>query len=159
MGYIRGECIQLVLEWLQSEKRGFRCPEFYICDARADGLDVEKVWATLKRKVEDPEWLKIGTLVNLGNVHWAGLFISRTDSSVEYYDPFGKEPKPKVRELLQGLAQRVGSKVANGAPFGLLVSKARHQTSDTECGLHSLIFVYRRAMNRRFFDCTSGTTG
>lgn len=120
---------------------------------------MEKVWATLKRKVEDNEWWGVGTLVNLGNVHWAGLFISHHDSAVEYYDPFGNPPKPKVRELLEAIAQRVGRKVGNGAPFGVRVSKAKHQTSDTECGLHSLIFVYRRAMNRRWIDCTSGTTG
>ena len=120
---------------------------------------MEKVWATLKRKVEDNEWSGIGTLVNLGNVHWAGLFISHSDMAVEYYDPFGAPPKPKVRELLEAIAQRVGRKVGDGAPFGVRVSKAQHQTSLTECGLHSLIFVYKRATHKSYFDCTSGTTG
>ncbi|GAQ89696.1 hypothetical protein KFL_005520030 [Klebsormidium nitens] len=160
-GYIRGECIQAVLDWLQSIKPGFRCPEFYICSARADGLDVEKVWASLKRKVERVygDWSIVGTMVNLGNVHWAALVICRGDRAVEYYDPFGTPPQPKVRELLEVLALRVGRNNGNGAPFGVRVNKAQHQTSLTECGLHSLVFVYRRSMNKRWFDCTAGSSG
>ena len=149
--YIRGESMQGVLDWLQYTKPEFRCPSFYIVDSH---MEMDKVWATFHRALGDKKCNGLGTVISIGGVHWAAVYLSFEHRTVEYYDPYGGEPSGPVKDVLTELGIRVGAAVGSGARFALRVNRTMHQHDTVSCGLYSLAFLYDRIKRRSFDQCT-----
>jgi hypothetical protein len=73
-GFIHGASLQGVLEWLQSTNPRFRCLDFYIVDKQ---MEIEKVWAQFRRALADEKWTGVGTVLSIGGVHWAAVYVSK----------------------------------------------------------------------------------
>ena len=117
-------------------------------------MEIRKVWRQFYREFFD-EWCEgKGTVVSIGGVHWAAVYVSKKDKTVDYYDPFGADPSEPLKDLLKELGRRMGGAIGNGPKFVLRVSRARHQTDTVSCGLYSLAFLYERSKRRKFEECT-----
>jgi hypothetical protein len=67
----------------------------------------------------------VGTVANIFAYHWAAVYISKTEKTVEYFDPQGSPPYFSLEKLLGTLAVRVGREVG-GSAFKVLISKGVH---------------------------------
>jgi hypothetical protein len=138
--------MQGVLEWMQKTKERFRTLEFYLTDNR---MTLKTTWAAFKRPVAGESWTGVGTVISLREEHWVAVYVSKRDRTVDYYDPFGKEPPMGVREVLEEVGKRVGAEWGSGAKYTLRVSDS------VSCGILSLAFLYERQKNRKFMEVTT----
>jgi hypothetical protein len=152
LGFIRGQSMQEVLEWMQETKEGFRTLEFYLTDKR---MTLKTTWAAFRRPVAGESWTGVGTVISLREEHWVAVYVSKRDRTVDYYDLFGKEPPVEVREVLEEVGKRVGAERGSGTNYTLSVSDAKHQWDSVSCGILSLAFLYERQKNRKFIEVTT----
>jgi hypothetical protein len=63
-----------------------------------------------ERRVAGGRFEGVGTVANVYGAHWAAVYISKTEKSVEYFDPEGTPPLCSLEVLLGKLAVRVGER-------------------------------------------------
>jgi hypothetical protein len=150
--WLSGECISDCLQWLQKEHEGFQCTAYVIpCPFK-----LEKVCGMFEQRVAGGRFEGVGTVANIFGADWAAVYISKTEKSVEYFDPDGSPPPCSLEDLLGTLAVRVGREVG-GSAFIVMISKGVHQTGDAKCGLYSLSYILRRLdWTKSFLDFSEG---
>jgi hypothetical protein len=75
-----------------------------------------------EKRVAGGRFEGVGTVANIFGAHWAAVYISKTEKSVEYFDPEGSPPPCSLEELLGTLAVRVAREVG-GSAFKVMISK------------------------------------
>jgi hypothetical protein len=144
--WLCGGCLSECLQWLQSEHEGFQCTAYVIpCP-----FELEKVCRMFEKRVAGGRFEGVVTVANIFGVHWAAVYISKTEKSVEYFDPEGSPPHFSLEKLLDTLAVRVGREVG-GSAFKVLINKGVHQLDGAKCGLYSLTYILRRLDGTKSF--------
>ena len=150
--WLCGGAISECLQWLQKEYEGFQCTAYVI----ACPFQLEKVCRMFERRVAGGRFEGVGTVANVYGAHWAAVYISKTEKSVEYFDPEGTPPPCSLEVLLGKLAVRVGREVG-GSAFRVMISKGVHQKGGARCGLYSLTYIFRRLTGTKsFMDFSEG---
>jgi hypothetical protein len=109
-----------------------------------------------ERRVAGGRFEGVGTVANVYGAHWVAVYISKTENSVEYFDPEGSPPLCSLEVLLDTLAMRVG-RVVGGLAFKVMISKGVHQKDGAKCGLYSLTYIFRRLDGpKSFMDFSEG---
>jgi len=143
---MNGIYISDCLLWLQSQHEGFQCTPYVIgCP-----FELEKVWAMFRKRVAGGRFEGVGTVVNILRCHWAAVFVSKSERTVEYFDPEGNEPYEKLEDLLGTIAVRVGRELGESA-FKVLISEGLHQRGNARCGLYSLVYIWKRLDGSKSF--------
>jgi hypothetical protein len=151
--WLSGGCISECLQWLQKEHEEFQCMAYVIgCP-----FQLEKVCRIFERRLAGGRFKgAVGTVANVYGAHWAAVYISKTEKSVEYFDPEGSPPPCSLEMLLGMLAVRVGREVG-GSAFKVMSSKRVHQKGGARCGLYSLTYIFRRLDGKKsFMDFSEG---
>jgi hypothetical protein len=119
--WLSGGCISDCLQWLQLEHEGFQCTAYVIpCPFK-----LEKICRMFEKRVVEGRFEGVGTVANIFGAHWAAVYISKTEKSVEYFDPEGSPPYFSLEKLLDTLAVRVEREVG-GLAFKVLINKGVH---------------------------------
>jgi len=79
-----------------------------------------------------------------GGIHWFSLFCDfRTNPcTVEYFNSSGNKPVKQIQDWLIKTEENLKSAGHNAKV--VILSGLSHQTSDTECGLYSLYYIWNR---------------
>jgi hypothetical protein len=119
-------------------------------------FELEKICRIFKKRVAGGRFEGVGIVANMFGAHWAAVYMSKTEKSVEYFDSEGSPPPCSLEDLLGTLAVRVGREVG-GSAFKVLISKGVHQTGGAKCGLYSLTYILRRLDGTKsFLDFSEG---
>lgn len=98
---------------------------------------------------------QFGMIINLDDSskpgsHWVALYIDK-NSSVEYYDSFGREPTKTFLKHLQFLISRV--KPSHYLKFKINKIVDQHVNTDS-CGYLAMLFLIDRFKGKPFRECT-----
>ena len=124
-------------------------------DARPDGPSKPCVWNRLcaldlsKKKAEGKTDLAVifnaDTHDEEGS-HWMTMYVDLKKGYILFFDSTGDPMPREVKKLTSRLVKQAKEM---GLPMRLLVSKARHQRRDTECGIYGLYAVSQLLQNKR----------
>ena len=78
--------------------------------------------------------------------HWMAMFVDLKEGYILYFDSTGDPMPPEVARLTKRL-QKQGT--AMGTPLRLIVSRAKHQRRNTECGIYGLYAISQLLQGKR----------
>ena len=110
--------------------------------------------ANMRRKGKS----QIGVIFNLdphykGGSHWVALYIDTKKHIIYYFDSYGVRVPPRINKFIK-MVKTQGLQLGN--KYQVVVSKKRHQYSETECGMYCLYFIIGMLAGRNYRYFYSG---
>jgi len=86
---------------------------------------------------------KVGVIFNLdkhnqSGSHWVAVFIDLKSHKIYYFDSYGDDIPSRIKKFCN-FVKKQGENF--GENYEIIVSKKRHQYSDSECGMYSMYFL------------------
>jgi len=86
---------------------------------------------------------KLGVIFNLdkhnqSGSHWVAVFIDMKKHKIFYFDSYGDDIPPRILKFCNFVKKQAEN---FGEEYEIIISKKRHQYSDSECGMYSMYFV------------------
>jgi len=107
----------------------------------------------------------IGFIMNTdkwsGNgIHWTAMLIdfrNPANWNIEFFNSSGKPPSKSIKNLIDNIIDNLH--LCNAKPIDctinhINITKHEHQTSDTECGVYCLFYIYNRCkgISSKYFE-------
>ena len=102
---------------------------------------------------------KIGIIYNLDvstgpGTHWTAVYIDMNTNEINYYDSYGEEPIPYIKQFLINMYRKMEK--INSNPI-IIYNDKRHQYGFSECGVYSMYFLFNRLTGKNMYDISKQT--
>ena len=80
--------------------------------------------------------------------HWVALYMDLVKGKLYYFDSYGEEIPEQIEKFSNNVIKQANG--LNKRNYKLLISKKRHQFSESECGMYCLYFIVEMLKGKPF---------